>query len=80
MVVRDGLAGRRAVLAGGADVREVFRAPELGEGELVGLLEDDTGVRARRGSSWCRRAGARDKGAGLLARSRSWPHRPTCSR
>lgn len=55
VVFRDGPAGRRARLVGGADVWEVARAirsartaePELGTEELVALVGDTSGVSAR---------------------------------
>lgn len=55
VVFRDGRTGRRAVLVGGPDVREVIRAvksarssePDLGAGEIVALVEANTGVPAR---------------------------------
>jgi hypothetical protein len=55
VVFRDGRTGRRAVLVGGPDVREVIRAvrsarssePDLEAGEVVALVEANTGVAAR---------------------------------
>ena len=55
ILFRDGPAGRRATLVGGADVWEVVRAaqatrsaePELSESELLSLIEENTGVPQR---------------------------------
>ena len=55
VIFRDGPTGRRAVLIGGPDVREVIRAvrsaragePELDATALVALVEANTGVPAR---------------------------------
>lgn len=55
VVFRDGRTGRRAVLVGGPDVREVIRAvksaraaePELDAAGVVALVEANTGVSAR---------------------------------
>lgn len=55
VLFRDGRAGRRAVLVGGPDVREVMRAvksarasePELDAAGIVTLVESNTGVPAR---------------------------------
>lgn len=55
VVFRDGRTGRRAVLVGGPDVREVIRAvrsaraaePELDSGAVLALVETNTGVAAR---------------------------------
>jgi hypothetical protein len=55
VVFRDGRTGRRAVLVGGPDVREVIRAvksarasePDLGAADVVTLVEANTGVPAR---------------------------------
>lgn len=55
VVFRDGRTGRRAVLVGGPDVREVIRAvksaraaeSDLGATEIVRLVESNTGVPAR---------------------------------
>ncbi len=55
VVFRDGPAGRRATVVGGPDVWEVVRAvrsaraaePDLDKAELVGLVEDNTGVPRR---------------------------------
>lgn len=55
VIFRDGPAGRRACLIGGPDVWEVIRAvkasraaePTLSRGELVQLVEDNTGVPGR---------------------------------
>lgn len=55
VVFRDGRAGRRAVLVGGPDVREVIRAvksaraaePEIDAADVVALVETNTGVPAR---------------------------------
>lgn len=52
---REGASGRRAVLVGGPDVREVIRAvksaratePKLGPAKIVALVETNTGVPAR---------------------------------
>lgn len=52
---RDGRTGRRAVLVGGPEVREVFRAvrsaraaePGLDPAAVVALVEANTGVAAR---------------------------------
>ncbi|HEX8093366.1 hypothetical protein [Jatrophihabitans sp.] len=55
VIFRDGPTGRRAVLIGGPDVREVIRAvrsargsePGLGAEEIVSLVAAGTGVPAR---------------------------------
>ena len=55
VIFREGPAGRRAVLAGGPDVREVIRAvqsarasePELDAEEIVALVSSNTGVPTR---------------------------------
>ncbi len=55
VVFRDGPTGRRAVLIGGPDVREVIRAvksaraaePSLDPAAIVNLIETNTGVPAR---------------------------------
>ena len=55
MVFRDGPTGRRAGLVGGPDVWEVIRAvksaraaePHLAEGEVLGLVADNSGVPGR---------------------------------
>lgn len=55
IVFRDGPTGRRAVLIGGPDVREVIRAvrsaraaePELDADGIVALVTANTGVPAR---------------------------------
>lgn len=55
IVFRDGRTGRRAVLVGGPDVREVIRAlksartlePDLGATAVIALVEANTGVPAR---------------------------------
>lgn len=55
IVFRDGPTGRRAVLVGGPDVREVIRAvksarsaeAELDAAAIVALIESNTGVPAR---------------------------------
>ena len=55
VLFRDGRTGRRAVLVGGPDVREVMRAvksarasePELDAAGIVTLVESNTGVPAR---------------------------------
>src|ERR1700680_500519 len=55
VVFRDGPTGRRAGLAAGPDVWEVMRAvksargaePGLGEGELLTLVAENTGVPER---------------------------------
>ncbi|HJQ02080.1 MAG TPA: hypothetical protein VJ851_10795 [Jatrophihabitans sp.] len=55
VVFRDGPTGRRAVLMGGPDVREVIRAvrsaragePELDADAIVALVSANTGVPAR---------------------------------
>ena len=55
IVFRDGPTGRRAVLVGGPDVREVIRAvksaraaePDLDAIDVVTLVESNTGVPAR---------------------------------
>lgn len=55
VVFRDGRTGRRAVLVGGPDVREVIRAvkstraaePDLDATGVVTLVESNTGVPAR---------------------------------
>jgi hypothetical protein len=55
VIFRDGRTGRRAVLVGGPDVREVIRAvrsarsaePSLHGGALLALVERNTGVPAR---------------------------------
>ena len=55
VVFRDGPTGRRAVLVGGPDVREVIRAvksaraaePHLDAADVVTLVESNTGVQAR---------------------------------
>lgn len=55
IVFRDGRSGRRAVLVGGPDVREVIRAvksartaePDLEATDVVTLVESNTGVPAR---------------------------------
>lgn len=55
VVFRDGRSGRRAVLVGGPDVREVIRAvksarvaePDLDAAGVVALVETNTGVPAR---------------------------------
>jgi hypothetical protein len=55
VVFRDGRTGRRAVLVGGPDVREVIRAvksaraaePDLDATAVVALVEANTGVPAR---------------------------------
>jgi hypothetical protein len=55
IVFRDGASGRRAVLIGGPDVREVIRAiksarasePRLGAASIVALVETNTAVPAR---------------------------------
>jgi hypothetical protein len=55
IVFRDGPTGRRAVLIGSGDVREVIRAvksaraaePDLGAEEIVALVSTNTGVSAR---------------------------------
>jgi hypothetical protein len=55
VIFRDGPTGRRAVLIGGPDVREVIRAvrsarvsePDLSAAEIVSLISANTGVPAR---------------------------------
>jgi hypothetical protein len=55
VVFRDGRSGRRAVLVGGPDVREVIRAvksarraePDLNPADVVALVAANTGVPAR---------------------------------
>jgi len=55
VVFRDGRTGRRAVLVGGPDVREVIRAvksaraaePDLDAAEVVAVVETNTGMPAR---------------------------------
>ena len=55
VIFRDGSAGRRAVLVGGPDVREVIRAirsarvsePDLGADEIVALVSSNSGVLGR---------------------------------
>lgn len=55
VLFREGPAGRRAVLAGGPDVREVIRAvrsarqaePQLSADEIVALVSANTGVPER---------------------------------
>ena len=55
VLFRDGRTGRRAVLVGGPDVREVIRAvkvtravePDLDAAGIVALVETNTGVPAR---------------------------------
>lgn len=55
VLFRDGAFGRRAVLIGGPDVREVIRAvksaraaePSLPVDDIVALVETNTGVPAR---------------------------------
>lgn len=55
VLFRDGRTGRRAVLVGGPDVREVIRAvklaraagPDLDAAAVVALVEANTGVLAR---------------------------------
>jgi hypothetical protein len=55
VVFRDGRTGRRAVLVGGPDAREVIRAvksarasePDLDAADVVALVETNTGVPAR---------------------------------
>jgi hypothetical protein len=55
VIFRDGPAGRRAVLIGGPDVRELIRAvksarasePDLDADEVVSLVSTNTGVPAR---------------------------------
>jgi hypothetical protein len=55
IIFRDGPTGRRAVLIGGPDVREVIRAvrsargsePDLGADEIVALVSANTGTPAR---------------------------------
>ena len=55
VIFRDGPSGRRAVLIGGPDVREVIRAvrsaraaePQLDAAAIVALIERNTGVAAR---------------------------------
>jgi hypothetical protein len=55
VVFRDGPTGRRAVLVGGPDVREVIRAvksaratePDFEPSDVVALVEANTGVPAR---------------------------------
>ena len=55
VIFRDGPTGRRAVLIGGPDVREVIRAvrsargsePDLDSDEVVSLVSANTGVPAR---------------------------------
>jgi hypothetical protein len=55
VIFRDGPIGRRAVLIGGPDVREVIRAvksarasePDLDADEVVALVSTNTGVTAR---------------------------------
>jgi hypothetical protein len=55
VLFRDGRTGRRAVLVGGPDVREVMRAvksarasePDLDAAGIVTLVESNTGVPAR---------------------------------
>jgi len=55
VLFRDGRTGRRAVLVGGPDVREVIRAvksartaePELDAAAIVALVEANTAVPAR---------------------------------
>lgn len=55
VLFRDGRTGRRAVLAGGPDVREVIRAvrsaratePELDAPDIVALVATNAGVAAR---------------------------------
>jgi len=55
VIFRDGPAGRRAVLIGGADVREVIRAvksaraaePGLDADQVVALVSTNTGVPTR---------------------------------
>jgi hypothetical protein len=55
VIFRDGPAGRRAVLVGGPDVREVIRSvksarasePDLDAGNVVSLVSTNAGVPAR---------------------------------
>jgi hypothetical protein len=55
VIFRDGPTGRRAVLIGGPDVREVIRSvksarvsePDLDAGNVVSLVSTNTGVPAR---------------------------------
>jgi hypothetical protein len=55
VIFRDGPTGRRAVLVGGPDVREVIRAvmsartaePELDADQIVALVTTNAGVPAR---------------------------------
>lgn len=55
IMFRDGPAGRRATVVGGPDVWEIVRAvraarsaePELPDGDLLTMLEDNTGVPRR---------------------------------
>lgn len=55
IVFRPGPTGRRAALAGGADVWEVVRAirsaraaePDVGNDDLVGMVSDNTGIPVR---------------------------------
>lgn len=55
VLFRDGRTGRRAVLSGGPDVREVIRAvrsaraaePDLDAASIVSLVETNTGVPTR---------------------------------
>lgn len=55
VMFREGTMGRRATLVGGPDVWEVIRAvrsarsaePELGQAELLDLVEENTGVPRR---------------------------------
>ncbi len=55
VIFRDGPTGRRAVLIGGPDVREVIRAvksaraaePDLASDEIVALVSTNTGVPGR---------------------------------
>ncbi len=55
VLFRDGRTGRRAVLVGGPDVRDVIRAvksarvaePDLDATDVVALVEANTGVPAR---------------------------------
>ena len=55
VIFRDGQTGRRAVLVGGPDVREVIRSvrsarasePDLDADEIVALVSTNTGVPTR---------------------------------
>lgn len=55
VIFREGPSGRRAVLVGGPDVREIIRAlrsardaePDLGGDQLVDLIASNTGIPPR---------------------------------